>query len=188
LGIDSCFFLNTSSYWWGRKNLVSLIQAFARVKRKLSLPHQLVITGKPGPSLMEMKEMAHQEAVAADVKFLSYVEREEIAALMQSAEALVFPSLHEGFGLPILEAMASGCPVVTSNRSAMKEVAGDSAVLVDPACVDAIVEGMEKVVTNTALREQLIKGGTQRTQLFTWDLTAKKTLDVFSEFIPGKSM
>lgn len=179
--ITSPFFLNTSSYWWGRKNLVRLIQAFARVKRKLSLPHHLVVTGKPGPSLVDMQETIHKEGLADDVKLLSYVEKEELVALMQSAEALVFPSLHEGFGLPILEAMAAGCPVVTSNGSAMKEVAADGAVLVDPLDVDSIAAGMETVATNASLRAQLVEKGAHRAKMYTWDRTAEITLEAFRE-------
>lgn len=182
-GITSPFFLNTSSYWWGRKNLLRTIQAFANVRNKLSLPHQLVITGKPGPSLKQMEELIHKEKLTAVVKLLRYVEREEVVGLMQSADAMIFPSLHEGFGLPILEAMAAGCPVVTSNGSAMKEVGGDSAFLVDPLDIEAIAGGIEKISTDSALRTTLINNGKNRARMFSWENTAKKTLEAFSEFI-----
>jgi glycosyltransferase involved in cell wall biosynthesis len=181
-GIEAPFLLNTSSYWWGRKNLLRLIQAFANAKRKLSLPHELVITGKPGPSLRKMQELIHKENLCSAVKLLNYVEKEEVIGLMQSAAAMVFPSLHEGFGLPILEAMAAGCPVVTSNSSAMKEVGGHDAFLVDPLETDSIEEGIEKVLMDTELRQKLIRGGKDRAQIFTWENTARKTLDVFSRF------
>jgi alpha-1,3-rhamnosyl/mannosyltransferase len=176
-GIASAFFLNTSSYWWGRKNLVRLIQAFSRAKKRTHLPHQLVITGKPGPSLEAMRQTILQEGISNDVKLVSYLEREELAALMQSAEALIFPSLHEGFGMPILEAMAAGCPVVTSNISAMPEAAGDAGVLVDPLDVESIAQGIEQVVCDRDLRKQMVAKGFERARTFTWEQTAQKTWD-----------
>ncbi len=177
--IVSPFFLNTSSLWWDRKNLSNLIHAFAHVKKKHKLPHQLVITGKPGPSLENMKMSISKYQMQNDVKLLNYVDRCEIVALMQSADAFIFPSLHEGFGLPILEAMASGCPVVTSNNSALQEVAGDSAILIDPLQIDSIAHGMETIVMDSAVREQLIRSGKKRVQMFTWENTARITMEAF---------
>lgn len=177
--IHSPFFLNTSSYWWGRKNLIRLIHAFARAKKRLSLPHKLVITGKPGPSFQEMQETILKENLGADVKLLSYVDREELVAIMQSATALVFPSLHEGFGLPILEAMAAGCPVVTSQGSAMGEAGGDAALFVDPLDVESIAAQMEKIAIDSQTRELLICKGRERSSQFTWENTAKLTRDAF---------
>ncbi|MBS0604816.1 MAG: glycosyltransferase family 4 protein [Verrucomicrobia bacterium] len=174
------FFLNTSSHWWGRKNLSRLIQAFAIARKKHSLPHQLIITGKPGPSLENMKLIIRTEGLEKEVKLLSYVERTEIVAMMQCAEALIFPSLHEGFGLPVLEAMAAECPVVTSNGSALKEVAGECAILVDPLDTDCIAEAIGRIATNPALREQMIACGKRRAHLFTWENTARITMETFS--------
>ncbi len=203
LGIDSCFFkrkehgeilavrqkfkigdpffLNTSSYWWGRKNLVRLIQAYAMAKKREGFPHQLVITGKIGPSYAEMKEVIYKEGMDEHVKLLDYVSREETVALMQAATALIFPSLHEGFGLPILEAMASDCPVVTSNVSAMPEVAGDAAVLIDPLQVESIADGIGAIASDENLRRSLIEKGKERSRQFTWENTAIKTLQAFNQ-------
>ena len=157
--IGDPFFLNNSSYWWGRKNLVRLIQAFAIAKKREGFPNQLVITGKMGPSYAEMKEVIQKEGVDDHVKLLDYVTREETVALMQAADALIFPSLHEGFGLPILEAMAVGCPVVTSNVSAMPEVAGDAALLIDPLHVESIADAIGVIANDKALRHLLIEKG-----------------------------
>ncbi len=186
-GIQSPFFLNTSSYWWGRKNLVRLIHAFAQVKRKHSLPHQLVITGKPGPSLQEMQETILKENLTSHVKLLSYIERDELVAIMQAADALVFPSLHEGFGLPIVEAMAAGCPVVTSGGSAMAEAGGDAALLVDPLEVESIAAGMEKIVCSPHSRDGLIQKGRERSSRFTWENTARATLEAFAAAVRESS-
>lgn len=177
--IRSPFFINTSSHWWGRKNLVRLIRSFARAKKQGNLPHQLVIVGLPGPSQRKMLETIHQENVVNDVKLLNYLSREESVALVQSADAMIFPSLHEGFGLPIIEAMASGCPVITSNVSAMPEVAGDAALLIDPFDEEAIAEAITTIAHDDQLKKQLIEKGKERSRLFTWERTAQHTLEAF---------
>jgi glycosyltransferase involved in cell wall biosynthesis len=107
-----------------------------------------------------------------------YLGTDEKAALLTGAEALVFPTLYEGFGFPLLEAMACGTPVLTSNVSSLPEVAGDAALLVDPLDEEAIANGIGRLVTDAAFRKRLIEAGTQRLDRFSWDQSARKHADV----------
>jgi glycosyltransferase involved in cell wall biosynthesis len=101
--------------------------------------------------------------------------------LYNLADIFVFPSLYEGFGLPVLEAMACGTPVITSNCSSLPEVAGDAAILVNPEDEDELAEAIMRLITNDSLRESLRKKGLERAKLFTWEDTARKTLKLFKE-------
>jgi len=159
------------------KNFTRLIQAYAKVGPALGLP--LVIAGGENRYLSEY-ELKEPERLNLGgwVRWAGWVENTTLPAFYQMAHALLLPSLFESFGLPILEAMASGCPVVTSNCYGSKEVAGDAAVLVDPESVDAIAAGISRAVTDQALREQLIRRGRERAQEFTWDRCARQTLAV----------
>ena len=107
-----------------------------------------------------------------------YVSEEEKVALFGGAEALVYPSLYEGFGLPVIEAMACGTPVLTSNVSALPETAGDAALLVDPHSVEGIAAGIERLLTDSALRERLRSAGLARARIFSWEETARRTAEV----------
>jgi glycosyltransferase involved in cell wall biosynthesis len=108
----------------------------------------------------------------------SYVSEEDKVALLGGAEGLVYPSLYEGFGLPVLEAMACGTPVLTSNVSALPDTAGDAAVLVDPGSVEDIATGIERLLTDSALRARLRSAGLVRAGTFSWDETARLTAEV----------
>jgi glycosyltransferase involved in cell wall biosynthesis len=114
------------------------------------------------------------------VIFTGFVEDEDLPALYRGAQLFVFPSLYEGFGLPILEAMASGIPVITSTTASMPEVAGDAAVLVDPRDPEAIAEAMARVLAEERLRQALIQKGLARARRFTWDTVAHDTLALYA--------
>jgi len=163
-----------------RKNLTRLIQAFSRVilsdERRISL----VIAGQKGWMSDEIYALPKKLGIEKRVKFLGYVMDKKLPELYSGAIALVFPSLFEGFGLPILEAQACGCPVITSNVSSMPEVAGKGVILVDPYNIDDIVKGMERS-QGTGNREQLIKAGFENIKRFSWEKCAKETLRVFNE-------
>lgn len=141
-----------------------------------SLP-LLVIVGSKGWLSDEIYELPKKLGVEDRVKFLGYVSEKDLPVLYSGAIALAFPSLFEGFGLPILEAEACGCPVLTSNTSSMPEVAGKGAVLVDPYSVDDIVEGMERLQA-TGIRQQLVKKGFENVKRFSWEKCARETLEV----------
>ena len=138
---------------------------------------KLVMTGKPSPSLQaEIQELRLGELV----QFVDSACNEELARLYRGALALVFPSLYEGFGLPPLEAMACGIPVLTSNVCSLPEVMGDAGVLVDPLDVEAIADGMRRLVQDGELRAKLRQRGLLRAKGFSWDETGRKTLEVLN--------
>jgi glycosyltransferase involved in cell wall biosynthesis len=151
------------------KNEFRLVEAFARA----SLPAgvHLVLTGKPTVELTNCLERHH---VAPRVHFVGAVPEAKLPSLYHSAEAVVFPSLYEGFGLPVLEAMACGTPVVTANVTAMPEVAGGAALLVDPTSVEQIAVAIEQIISDTSLRAQLREKGLVRATQFSWTRTAAK--------------
>src|SRR5213594_3940049 len=142
-----------------RKNLERLIEAFARIPGK---EHHLVIVGDSWYRGRAVEKKARSLGLNGEVKFLGYVPRAELPGLFSGATAFVYPSLLEGFGMPILEAMACGAPVITSNGSALKEVAGGAAELVDPLSVRELTEAMERVAQDTRLREELSRKGLRR--------------------------
>ena len=108
-----------------------------------------------------------------------YVTNEQKRALMSGALVFVFPSLYDGFGLPVLEAMACGCPVITSNASSLPEVAGDAGILVNPLDIEQIASEIERVINSDSLRAELRKKGFEQSKLFSWDKTAEKTEEIY---------
>lgn len=173
--ITQPYFLNISSIFWDPKNVMGVLKAF-RLIQEAGFPHELIMVGKIGPSYSKMQE--YIERYNLKVKCLISITVEEIAILLSGAQALVYPSFHEGFGLPIVEAMAAGCPVITSNVSAMPETAGGAALLVDPYQCEDLFEAMKKIIENKEVVNQLKAWGLSRAQKFSWSETAKKTLDV----------
>jgi len=161
-----------------RKNLERLIEAFARMPRK---DHQLVIVGDRWYHGDAAERKARSLGLNGRVKFMGYVPRGDLPALFSGAAAFVYPSLLEGFGMPILEAMACGAPVITSNNSSMKEVAGGAAVLVDPRDLGEMTEALARLAEDEGLREELLKKGLQRAGEFSWEKTASLTLDAYRE-------
>jgi glycosyltransferase involved in cell wall biosynthesis len=164
------------------KNLHRLISAFATLPNCHEARLWLV-----GPTdrrftprlIAQVRELGLTE----QVKFWNYVTHEQLPVLISQATALVFPSLWEGFGLPILEAMACGTPVITSNRSALPEVAGDAAILVDPYDVGAIAQSMQAVATDPQLWQQLRKAGLARATQFSWAKTGQATVEVLQQYL-----
>lgn len=163
-----------------RKNIPSLIKAFYKLKRK-NINYKLVITGKKGRKYKEIFETIDKLNLQKDVIFTGYVSDEDLPALYKAADLFVYPSLYEGFGLPPLEAMACGTPVITSNTSSLPEVVGDAGIMVNPYDVDGLADAMYEVLTNDELREDMIKKGLERAKMFSWEKCAKETLDVYEE-------
>lgn len=165
-----------------RKNLERLIEAFSLVKKLVSRQHlQLIIVGKPGWMYNDIYLAPKKYRVDGLVKFLDFLSDDDLVKLYRHASVFCLPSLFEGFGLPILEAMASGCPVVTSNAGSLSEIAGDAALLVDPLSSISISSAVEQILTNDSLRSTLIIKGKHLVKQFTWEKTAKKTIEVFEE-------
>ena len=163
------------------KNLVRLIEAFAALRRGGHDELKLLIIGDEISKLPALRRAVHRHQLHKHVRFLGYVSDGTLRILYRLASVFVFPSLYEGFGLPPLEAMASGTPVVTSNQSSLPEVAGDAAVLVDPYDVTSIEDGMRRVLTDAALAADLRRRGPERAREFSWARSVEKTRQVYDE-------
>ena len=167
------------------KNLVRLIEAFDQLRRGGLEELKLLIIGDQISKLPALRRAVHRHKLHKQVRFLGYLSDDQLAILYRLASAFVFPSLYEGFGLPPLEAMASGTPVVTSNVSSLPEVVGDAAVLVNPYDVDAIVDGVRRVLTDPALAANMRRKGIERAREFSWERSVAKTWAVY-QTIAGK--
>lgn len=166
-----------------RKNLVRLIEAFNKLKMKKLIEHSLVIAGGKGWLYNDVFETVERLKLEQDVIFTGYIPESDLPLIYNLADLFVYPSLYEGFGLPPLEAMACGVPVITSNVSSLPEVAGDAALLVDPCNVPAIAGLIEQVLGNNGLREKMIEKGFERAGKFSWEDAAKKTMTVYREVV-----
>ena len=179
-GISRAYFVNTSSVIWYRKNLVRVLQALAALKARVgTAAPQLVVTGKRGEAYEEVLQWRSRLGLEEDVVFTGYVAAEDIPVLLSGALALVFPSLDEGFGLPLVEAMACGCPVVSSAVSAIPEVVGEAGLLVDPWSETAIGDAMHRIVAESGLAAVLRARGFAQVRQFSWERAARQTLAVF---------
>lgn len=156
------------------KNLDRLIAAFGLLKQKSGHEDlKLLIIGDEIAKYPSLRRRVEAAGVRQDVRFFGFVPEQTLAALYRLASVFAFPSLYEGFGLPPLEAMACGTPVVTSNMSSIPEVVGDAAVLVDPYDVPAIADGLERVLADPALRAALVRRGYERAQHFSWERSVR---------------
>jgi glycosyltransferase involved in cell wall biosynthesis len=162
------------------KNLVRLIEAFAEVRQGPFEDLKLLIIGDEISKLPALRRAVHSHKLHKHVRFLGFLPDETLAILYRLAAVFVFPSLYEGFGLPPLEAMASGTPVVTSNVSSLPEVVGDAAVLVDPYRVDSIVDGIRQVLTDPQLAATMRAKGIARARQFTWEQSASRTHEIYT--------
>jgi glycosyltransferase involved in cell wall biosynthesis len=163
------------------KNLERLITAYAILRAESREIPPLVVAGRRGWLDQGVVRRARELDLDGSVRFCGFVPDEALPALLTGAAAFLFPSLYEGFGLPILEAMACGTPVVTSDRSSMPEVSGEAAVLVDPARPDAIADGIRWVLADEGLRVMLKARGLVQAGMFRWAETAARTLDVYRQ-------
>ncbi|MGD0352431.1 MAG: glycosyltransferase family 1 protein [Dehalococcoidia bacterium] len=164
------------------KNIPRLIEAFALLKKERRLPHKLVMVGKKSFGHEAVSRAIDKFAIHDEVILAGYVQHEELPLLMNGADVFVFPSLHEGFGIPPLEAMACGTPVITSNASSLPEAVGDAGILVDPYNIQEIAEAMYRVISDSNLREQMRRKGLERARLFSWHKAAKEMLRLFEAF------
>jgi len=178
LKTDGPFFLTVGTME-PRKNLSRVLAAFFRFAKKW--PHSLYIVGPPGWKMEQMQKRFGIPDIQNRLKFLGYMPRELMPSLYSAADAFLFPSLYEGFGLPPLEAMACGTPVVSSNSSCLPEVLGGCAVFVDPLDIKAIETAMERLITEKPLREHLIRDGLVHASRFRWSETAGKMVTVFHD-------
>jgi glycosyltransferase involved in cell wall biosynthesis len=162
-----------------RKNLVGLIEAFDYLKRTQQIAHDLVLVGQKGWLYEPIFERIARSPYREAIYHLDYLPDDLVAAFYAKADVFVYPSHYEGFGLPVLEAMTLGTPVVCSDNSSLPEVAGDAAVMIDPADDRAIADGMMRVIGDRAFRDQLIWRGYDRAAQFSWRYTAEETLRAY---------
>jgi len=164
------------------KNISRLISAFAHLQPQHE--YQLWLSGPSDKRYTPaLKKQVQELGLMDQVKFLDYVPYDDLPKIISGAIALVFPSLWEGFGLPVLEAMACGTPVITSNLSSLPEVAGDAAILIDPYKVEEITDAMQAIANDTGLRSHLSQLGLARATQFSWQKTGKATVEVLKRFL-----
>ncbi len=162
------------------KNLPTVVDAYVRLRRADAIRHRLVLVGAQANQIMDdVFAPARNSGYAADIVLTGHVPTDDLVALYSAAELFVQPSIFEGFGLPVLEAMTCGTAVITSSVTSIPEVTGEAALLVDPRDVDGLAEAMRRVLTNTALRQRLEIAGLQQASHFSWRRTAQLTLQVY---------
>jgi len=168
-----------------RKNLSTLIEAYARLRKSTSYNEWLVIAGGSGWKNEDIYKRVEELGLTSYVKFLGYVSSDALVALYNSCRVFVYPSLYEGFGLPVLEAMACGAPVITSSVSSLPEVAGDAAIAVDPQHIDSLTDSIYSILSDDTMRMELRRKGLYRASRFSWEETARKTLALYARVFAG---
>jgi glycosyltransferase involved in cell wall biosynthesis len=163
------------------KNIERLIDAFGRARARGCDGMRLVIIGDEISKYPGLRQTVHRHKLDKHVRFLGFQPTETLAAFYRLARVFVFPSLYEGFGLPPLEAMACGTPVVTSNVSSLPEIAGGAALLVDPYNVDSIAEGICRAVGDETLRADLVTRGLERARSFSWEQSVRRIHQIYME-------
>lgn len=167
-----------------KKNIVNLIKAFQILREKdPSSSLKLILAGKPSHGYDKIQESINNLSLALqkDIIQLGYLPEEEVSIYMSNAELFAFPTSFEGFGMPIIQAMACGCPVVASNNTCIPEITGDAAVLINPENPEDIADGMQKIIANKSFRDELKHKGLKQASKFSWDLAAKQTLEVLEK-------
>lgn len=166
------------------KNVPTVIKAFNEFVNKSRKDYELFIVGGDKWLDAEIQDtlLTIPEETLEKIIFIGYVEDDELASLYKNATAFVSPSFHEGFGLPFVEAMAAGCPVIGSDRGSLSEVVGDAGILVDPTNVQAIAQAMEQMANNTKLRDEYVQKGLAKSKEYSWDKTAEEIFKLISSF------
>jgi glycosyltransferase involved in cell wall biosynthesis len=168
------------------KNLVRVIEAFEELQKAPGWRYKLVAVARTDERYRKFYRFWERFAGKAGVQLLDYVAKPDLPGLYSAAYALVFPSLHESFGFPLLEAFACGTPVITSDTSALPETAGDAALTVNPKSVEEIVAACRRLASDAGLRQALIEKGFKRARNFSWRKCAEQTLDVYEEVLTGR--
>jgi glycosyltransferase involved in cell wall biosynthesis len=164
-----------------RKNIKTIIQALIQLKQEISLSIPLVIVGKRGWHSDDSFNTDGVEFIKKQITHLDDVAPDELIHIYSLASGLVLPSIYEGFGLPPLEAMHVGCPVITSDRSSLPEVVGDAGIMLDPFDIPGWVDAIQTVLANEEVRRDMIRKGRQQAQKFNWERTAVQTLEVYQK-------
>jgi glycosyltransferase involved in cell wall biosynthesis len=162
-----------------RKNIIGIVEAFEILKKNHEISHKLILVGKFGYGGEKIRERIYGSEYKSDIILTGYVSEEKKYYLLSNAEVFLFPTFYEGFGLPILEAESVGTPVITSNISSMPEVAGDSAVLVDPKDPKEIAESIQKLISNESYKNDIIEKGFENVKRFNWEKCAREISSLF---------
>jgi glycosyltransferase involved in cell wall biosynthesis len=176
--VDGPYILYTSRLEHPGKNHVRLLEAFASLKRDRGLPHRLVCAGSAWYGAETIYSTARELGIEQDVFFPGFVPNSDLPALYAGADLFVFPSLFEGFGIPLLEAMASGTPVCASNVASIPEVVRDAGLMFDPDSAADIASAMSQILNDADLARRLVKRGLKRSRLFSWDDSARQVLSI----------
>jgi glycosyltransferase involved in cell wall biosynthesis len=172
---------------WPHKNHLALIKGFSLYKKSFKTPLHLVLTGNGLQGTAAIRDPISHHNISEYVHILGYVEDEDLPGLFKNAKALVFPSLFEGFGIPLLEAMAMECPIIASDTTSIPEVAGDAAYYFDPKNPQSICDAMHRIVDDHALRENLIRNGKNRVTSYSYDTVARRHLDLIASAFSRKN-
>lgn len=181
--IKKPYFIYSSRLSDSEKKHIELIKAFSLFKKKTGLPHRLVLAGSDGAFASEVHKAAFESEYASDIFLTGYFPHESFPQLYGGSEALIFPSICEGVGLPVLEAMATGVPVACSSSGALPEIAGDAAIYFDSNNIEQIADCMEKIVSDKDLCSELISKGLERAKDFNWENTLKKTVEIAEKLV-----
>ena len=164
-----------------RKNIKNIIKAFEILKEKNNLPHTLVLAGKSGHKYADLKSQFSNSKFSSDILELGFVSEQEKWQLLKHADTFVFPTLYEGFGIPILEAQSVGCPVVAANNSSIPEVSGGGAILVDPESPQEIADAIHKLLSEETLKNDIIAKGLQNIRQFSWDICCQHIANIITK-------
>ncbi len=170
-----------------RKNLETLIEAFNRLKQDRDIPHKLVIVGRKGWLYEQLFKRIHELGLDEEILFTGFVPDEELPSIYGRASVFVYLSLFEGFGLPPLEAMACGIPVITSNTTSLPEVVGDAGITLPPTDVARVNEALRQVICDKELRTTMRQKGLKQARLFSWEATARETLEIYKAVLSTRN-
>ena len=168
-----------------RKNIQATLRAYMQLSPAIRKQFPLVLVGMKGWNTSDLEQQIEPLIQAGDIRQIGYLPREELAIITAGATSLVYPSLYEGFGLPVLEAMSCAVPVISSNRSSLPEVVGDTGFLIDPLDIDALTKAMEVLATAPDIQNELAQKSLQRSMLFSWKQCAAQTVDAYRQVLGG---
>ena len=164
-----------------RKNIKSLLKAYANLRKRKKIDHELVFVGGTGWRNKDIFLLIKELNISKDVKFLGYIAEDELPIIYNLADFFVYPSFVEGFGMPVLEAFACGCPVIASKTSGLPEVAGDAAIMIDPYSVVDLQEAIIQLANDNSLKDNLVSKGLDRAKMFSWERCAEQTLGIYKD-------
>lgn len=183
-GIEDDFILYVGGFS-PRKNILGIINAFSLINKDVKSNVKLVITGRKGISYNNYKSRVDELNLGDSVIFTDFIPLEDLPIFYNASELLVYPSFYEGFGLPPLEAMACGTPVIVSNVTSLPEICHDSALMINPYDIDELSYAMERVLSDSLLKLTMVQKGLMKSSNYSWELTAKQTIEAYKSMIEG---